>query len=55
MKGAEPAKETLDALAAYVKSLPNGPRRSSTRTACCATTPADAKRGFALFSDKAAA
>ena len=25
MKGAEPAKETLDALAAYVKSLPNGP------------------------------
>ena len=25
MKGAEPSKETLDALAAYVKSLPNGP------------------------------
>lgn len=25
MKGAEPAKETLEALAAYVKSLPNGP------------------------------
>ena len=25
MKGAEPSKETLDALAAYVKSLPNRP------------------------------
>src|SRR5712675_1486229 len=25
MKGAEPSKETLEALAAYVKSLPNGP------------------------------
>jgi len=54
MKGAEPAKETLEALAAYVKSLPNGPAPFLTRDGMPAdNAPADVKRGFALFSGKA--
>jgi cytochrome c peroxidase len=54
MKGAEPAKETLDALAAYVKSLPNGPAPFLNQDGMLRdNTQADAKRGFALFSDKA--
>lgn len=53
MKGPEPSKETLEALAAYVKSLPNptvpflnadGMLRDN--------APADVKRGFAVFSGK---
>ena len=54
MKGAEPAKETLDALAAYVKSLPNGPAPFLNQDGMLRdNAQADAKRGFALFSDKA--
>jgi mono/diheme cytochrome c family protein len=54
MKGAEPAKETLDALAAYVKSLPNGPGPFLNQDGMLRdNAPADATRGFALFSDKA--
>jgi cytochrome c peroxidase len=54
MKGAEPSKETLDALAAYVKSLPNGPAPFLTADGMPRdTAPADVKRGFALFSGKA--
>src|SRR3954463_7057343 len=54
MKGAEPAKETLDALAAYVKSLPNGPAPFLNQDGMLRdNTQADAKRGFALFSSKA--
>lgn len=54
MKGAEPSKETLDALAAYVKSLPNGPAPFLTNDGMPKdTAPADVKRGFALFSGKA--
>jgi cytochrome c peroxidase len=54
MKGAEPAKETLDALAAYVKALPNGPAPFLNNDGIPKdTAPADVKRGFALFSSKA--
>jgi cytochrome c peroxidase len=54
MKGAEPAKETLDALAAYVKSLPNGPAPFLNPDGMLRdNAPADVKRGFALFSGKA--
>ena len=54
MKGAEPAKETLDALAAYVKSLPNGPAPFLNQDGMLRdNAQADAKRGFALFSGKA--
>ena len=54
MKGAEPAKETLDALAAYVKSLPNGPAPFLNHDGMLRdNAQADAKRGFALFSGKA--
>jgi cytochrome c peroxidase len=54
MKGTEPAKETLDALAAYVKSLPNGPAPFLNPDGMLRdNAPADVKRGFALFSGKA--
>lgn len=54
MKGAEPAKETLEALAAYVKSLPNGPAPFlNTDGMPRDTAPADVRRGYALFSGKA--
>jgi len=54
MKGAEPSKETLDALAAYVKSLPNGPAPFLNKDGMLANNaPADVKRGFELFSGKA--
>jgi len=54
MKGAEPSKETLDALAAYGKSLPNGPAPFLTADGMPRdTAPADVKRGYALFSGKA--
>ena len=54
MKGAEPTKETLDALAAYVKSLPNGPAPFLNQDGMLRdNAQADAKRGFALFSGKA--
>jgi cytochrome c peroxidase len=54
MKGAEPSKETLDALAAYVKSLPNGPAPFLNNDGMLRdNAPADVKRGFALFTGKA--
>ena len=54
MKGAEPSKETLEALAAYVKSLSNGPAPFLSKDGMPTdTAPADVKRGFALFSGKA--
>src|SRR5262245_55553446 len=54
MKGAEPPKETLEALAAYVKSLPNAPAPFLNKDGMPTdTAPADVKRGFALFSGKA--
>jgi len=54
MKGPEPSKETLAALAAYVKSLPNGPAPFLNKDGMPTdTAPADVKRGFALFSGKA--
>src|SRR4051812_20332229 len=54
MKGAEPSKETLEALAAYVKSLPNGPAPFLNKDGMPAdNAPADVKRGYALFSGKA--
>jgi len=54
MKGAEPPKETLEALAAYVKSLPNGPAPFLNKDGMPTdTAQADVKRGFALFSGKA--
>ena len=44
MKGAEPSKETLDALAAYVKSLPNPARRCRhPRRPSCRRTRADGR------------
>ena len=53
MKGAEPPKETLDALAAYVKSLPNPPTPFLNADGMLRdTAPADVKRGFAVFSGK---
>jgi cytochrome c peroxidase len=54
MKGAEPAKETLEALAAYMTSLPNPPAPFLNSDGMLRdTAPADVKRGFALFSGKA--
>ena len=54
MKGAEPPKDTLEALAAYVRSLPNGPAPFLNNDGMLRdTAPADVKRGFALFSGKA--
>ena len=54
MKGSEPTKETLDALAAYVKSLPNGPAPFLNADGMLRdNAPADVKRGLALFSGKA--
>jgi cytochrome c peroxidase len=54
MKGAEPSKETLEALAAYVKSLPNGPAPFLTSDGMPKdTAPAAVKRGYALFAGKA--
>ena len=53
MKGAEPSKETLDALAAYVKSLPNPVAQFLNADGMPRdTAPADVKRGFAIFSGK---
>lgn len=54
MKGSEPTEETLDALAAYVKSLPNGPAPFLNADGMPRdTAPADVKRGYALFLGKA--
>lgn len=54
MKGSEPSKETLDALAAYAKSLPNGPAPFLNADGTPrATAPADVKRGYELFAGKA--
>ena len=54
MKGPEPSKETLDALAAYVKALPNGPAPFLDKDGMPTNSaPADVKRGYALFSGKA--
>ena len=54
MKGAEPSKETLEALAAYVKSLPNGPAPFLTSDGTPKdTAQAAVKRGYALFAGKA--
>jgi len=54
MKGAEPSKETLEALAAYVKSLPNRLAAFLDKDGMPTdNAPADVKRGFALFSGKA--
>lgn len=53
MKGAEPSKETLDALAAYVKSLPNPIAQFLNADGMPRDfAPADVKRGFAIFSGK---
>ncbi|NDH62236.1 MAG: hypothetical protein EBY18_11455, partial [Alphaproteobacteria bacterium] len=52
MKGAEPTTETLEALAAYVKSLPNGPAPFLNPDGTPRNTAqADAKRGYELFAD----
>lgn len=54
MKGAEPSKETLEALAAYVKSLPNGPAPFLNADGTPRNTAqADVKRGYELFAGKA--
>jgi cytochrome c peroxidase len=54
MKGAEPPKETLEALAAYAKSLPNGPAPFLNSDGMPRdTAQAAVKRGYALFSGKA--
>ena len=54
MKGEEPAKETLEALAAYVRSLPNGPAPFLNPDGTPRNTAqADVKRGYDLFSGKA--
>ena len=48
------ARGTLDALAAYVKSLPNGPAPFLNQDGMLGDNAQDdAKRGFALFSEKA--
>jgi len=54
MKGPEPSKETLDALVAYVRSLPYpaDPNLKADGTPS-AQAPAAAKRGFELFMNKA--
>lgn len=54
MKGAEPPKETLEAPAAYAKSLPNGPAPFLNSDGMPRdTAQAAVKRGYALFSGKA--
>src|SRR5437879_2759550 len=54
MKGAEPSKETLEALAAYAKRLPNGPAPLLNADGMPRdNAPADVKRGYALFAGKA--
>jgi cytochrome c peroxidase len=53
MKGPEPSGQTLAALAAYVRSLPNPPARFLKPDGLLAhTAPADVKRGFAIFLGK---
>ena len=53
MKGAEPAKDTVEALTAYVRSLPNPPAQFLDKDGMpIGTAPADVKRGFAIFSGK---
>jgi cytochrome c peroxidase len=54
MKGPEPSKETLDALVAYVRSLPYPPNPNLSADGTISDqAPAAAKRGFDLFMNKA--
>lgn len=54
MKGAEPTKQTVDALAAYTRSLPYGPAPFLNDDGVPNdTAPPAVKRGYALFSGKA--
>ena len=54
MKGAEPTKQTIDALAAYTRSLPNGPAPLlNDGSIQNDTAPPAVKRGYALFAGKA--
>jgi len=54
MKGPEPSKETLDALVAYVRSLPYPPNPNLNADGTISDqAPAAAKRGFELFMNKA--
>ena len=54
MKGAEPTPETLAALAAYARSLPNGPAPLVDENGVPrGSAPADVKRGWELFTGKA--
>jgi cytochrome c peroxidase len=54
MKGPEPSKETLDALVAYVRSLPYPPNPNVNADGTISDqAPAAAKRGFELFMNKA--
>src|SRR5512145_1728347 len=53
MKGPEPSKETLDALVAYVRSLPYPPNPNVNADGTISDqAPAAAKRGFELFMNK---
>ena len=53
MKGPEPSRETLEALAAYVRSLPNPPAPSLAADGLpAANAPAAVKRGFEIFAGK---
>ena len=54
MKGAEPTREIVAALAAYTRSLPYGPAPLLDENGVPQiTAPAAVKRGYALFSGKA--
>jgi cytochrome c peroxidase len=54
MKGAEPTKQTVDALAAYTRSLPYGPAPFLNDDGVPNdTAPPAVRRGYALFSGKA--
>jgi cytochrome c peroxidase len=54
MKGPEPSKETLDALVAYVRSLPYPPNPNLEADGTVSEqAPAAVKRGFELFMNKA--
>ena len=54
MKGPEPSKETLDALVAYVQSLPYPPNPNLKEDGTPSDqAPAAAKRGFDLFMNRA--